>query len=114
MGYGGRHQRTTARIGHPFDGVPDLPCREHDPELWFPAPGDAGRTAKDLCNTVCPIRDACLAWALQTGQNFGTWGGMSAGARGDLPDEQVAALIAAGGPTLALIVEQARRPQPAA
>lgn len=105
-----RHQRKSARIGHPFDRVPDLPCRNHDPELWFPQPGDAGRTGKNLCLTACPIREGCLAWALETGQHFGTWGGMTAGARGDLTDEQTTALIAAGRPQVEQIRELQRRP----
>ncbi len=105
-----RHQRKSARVGHPFDGIPDLPCRNHDPDLWFPEPGDPGRTGRDICVRACPIRAACLAWALKTGQHIGTWGGMTAGGRGALNADDTAALIAAGQPQLALI----RDPQPAA
>ncbi|TXH44371.1 MAG: WhiB family transcriptional regulator [Actinobacteria bacterium] len=56
-------------------------CLTHDPELFFPI-GDAGpavdqiEKAKAVCRT-CPVMQECLAWALETGQDFGVWGGMS-------------------------------------
>jgi WhiB family redox-sensing transcriptional regulator len=56
-------------------------CREEDPELFFPVgdTGPAGRqreAAKAVC-TRCPVRDACLRWALDTRQVDGVWGGTS-------------------------------------
>lgn len=56
-------------------------CLTHDPELFFPI-GDSGpavdqvERAKVVCRT-CPVMQECLAWALETGQDFGVWGGMS-------------------------------------
>lgn len=56
-------------------------CLTHDPELFFPI-GDSGpaldqvEQAKVVCRT-CPVMQECLAWALETGQDFGVWGGMS-------------------------------------
>jgi WhiB family redox-sensing transcriptional regulator len=51
-----------------------LPCRVHDPDLWFAeAPADV-ETAKALC-TDCPLRRACLAGALDRGEPWGVWGG---------------------------------------
>ena len=32
--------------------------------------------AKVVCNR-CPVTAQCLAWALETGQDAGVWGGMS-------------------------------------
>ena len=32
--------------------------------------------AKAVCNR-CEVRDTCLKWALETGQDAGVWGGMS-------------------------------------
>jgi WhiB family redox-sensing transcriptional regulator len=52
----------------------DLPCREHDPELWFsehPAPLEM---AKTFC-AVCPARPGCLAGAIARGEPWGVWGG---------------------------------------
>lgn len=54
-------------------------CLDHDPELFFPV-GTSGpaveqiAAAKFICGT-CPIRSACLTWALDTGQEAGVWGG---------------------------------------
>ncbi len=51
-----------------------LPCRTHDPELWFAeVPADLDR-AKALC-TGCPIRQACLAVAVHRAEPTGVWGG---------------------------------------
>ncbi|KGF15893.1 MULTISPECIES: WhiB family transcriptional regulator [Corynebacterium] len=56
-------------------------CREEDPELFFPV-GNSGPAlaqiakAKVVCNR-CPVTSQCLAWALETGQDAGVWGGMS-------------------------------------
>lgn len=55
-------------------------CREEDPELFFPV-GNSGPAAlqiaeaKAVCRR-CPVASECLAWALDTGQEFGVWGGM--------------------------------------
>ena len=32
--------------------------------------------AKAIC-ARCPVRDACLAYALDTGEAFGVWGGLT-------------------------------------
>jgi WhiB family redox-sensing transcriptional regulator len=51
-----------------------LPCREVDPELFFAeVPADV-EEAKALCRD-CPIREACLAGALQRREPWGVWGG---------------------------------------
>lgn len=68
-------------------------CRErtpagkplHDPELWFPL-GETGSAlvqaaaAKAVCRR-CPVMEQCLQWALETGQDFGVWGGLTEGER---------------------------------
>src|SRR5260370_34888561 len=56
-------------------------CRHADPELFFPvcASGpslDQVTQAKAIC-AGCPGRRQCLAFALDTRQNHGVWGGMS-------------------------------------
>ena len=56
-------------------------CRDEDPELFF-AIGNSGpavqqiEAAKAVCQR-CPVTDACLQWALESGQDAGVWGGMS-------------------------------------
>ena len=54
-------------------------CRQVDPELFFPvgttgpAIDQVGR-AKGICQG-CPVREACLGWALRNQIAFGIWGG---------------------------------------
>jgi len=56
-------------------------CLEEDPELFFPI-GNTGpallqiEEAKKVCRR-CTVRDACLQWALEAGQDHGVWGGLS-------------------------------------
>ena len=54
-------------------------CRKPgvNPELFFPAKGVNARPAKRVC-ALCPVRQACLSWALQAGERHGIWGGVSA------------------------------------
>ena len=55
------------------DGL-DLPCRTHNPDLWFAdAPADLENT-KAVCRT-CPALAACLAGALERSEPWGVWGG---------------------------------------
>jgi WhiB family redox-sensing transcriptional regulator len=56
-------------------------CRNEPPELFFPVgtTGPAWRQiakAKSVCHR-CPVTATCLAWALDTGQRYGVWGGLS-------------------------------------
>jgi WhiB family redox-sensing transcriptional regulator len=51
-----------------------LPCRKEDPELWFAENPAALEQAKSLCGE-CPIRNACLAGALDRAEPWGVWGG---------------------------------------
>lgn len=59
----------------------DAACRREDPELFFPV-GTSGPSqlqvaeAKTVCHH-CPVASDCLAWALNSGQDAGVWGGMS-------------------------------------
>ncbi|GGY77152.1 WhiB family transcriptional regulator [Streptomyces anulatus] len=54
-------------------------CRDEDPDLFFPI-GTTGpalaqaEEAKAVCRT-CPVMEACLDWALESGQDHGVWGG---------------------------------------
>jgi len=51
-----------------------LPCRRVDPDAFFAeAPADV-EAAKALCRD-CPLREACLAGALERREPWGVWGG---------------------------------------
>jgi WhiB family redox-sensing transcriptional regulator len=56
-------------------------CLDEDPELFFPI-GNTGpallqiEEAKAVCRG-CGVLEKCLAWALETGQDAGVWGGLS-------------------------------------
>lgn len=56
-------------------------CLGEDPELFFPI-GTTGpglrqvAQAKSVCRG-CPVAVECLAWALDTDQRQGVWGGLS-------------------------------------
>ncbi|MBH1937822.1 WhiB family transcriptional regulator [Streptomyces sp. AV19] len=55
-------------------------CLDEDPELFFPI-GNAGpallqiEEAKAVCRR-CPVMEQCLQWALESGQEYGVWGGL--------------------------------------
>ena len=51
-------------------------CLGVDPDLFFPERGASTREAKDVCRG-CVVREDCLEFALQNGEKFGIWGGMS-------------------------------------
>ncbi|MFL6026747.1 MAG: WhiB family transcriptional regulator [Friedmanniella sp.] len=55
--------------------VPEvLPCHRVDPDAFFAeAPADV-EAAKELCRD-CPVREACLAGALERREPWGVWGG---------------------------------------
>ncbi len=65
-----------APSGFPIDPFTahDLPCHLGDPDLFFAERPDDLERAKQLC-TVCPVRQACLAGALERGEPWGVWGG---------------------------------------
>ncbi|MGI5401129.1 WhiB family transcriptional regulator [Streptomyces sp. CA-135486] len=58
----------------------DAACLEEDPDLFFPV-GSTGPAmlqvaeAKSVCGR-CPVREQCLQWAMELGQDFGVWGGL--------------------------------------
>jgi WhiB family redox-sensing transcriptional regulator len=78
-------------------------CRATDPDLFFPV-SVSGRSlaqvteAKAIC-AGCPVRPECLAFAIETGQAHGIWGGLT-------EEERRQALRRAG--------DRARSPGPAA
>lgn len=80
-------------------------CRGEDPELFFPVGSSEPAAlaqiagAKAIC-ARCPVREACLRFALYTGQDYGIWGGLTEDERRRLQRrERAAALRQAAGPT---------------
>lgn len=60
-------------------------CRQTDLSLFFPEGRGAAiaiqiEQAKKVCDR-CPVRSRCLEYAVDTGQNFGVWGGLDEGER---------------------------------
>ncbi|PSK57018.1 Transcriptional regulator WhiB1 [Streptomyces sp. 111WW2] len=74
----------TRHLTSPATVAPDweyAACRQVDPDLFFPVGHTLGwlkqiEQAKQVCNR-CPMRSACLEWALSTGQWSGVWGGLT-------------------------------------
>lgn len=52
-------------------------CQEVDPDLFFPDQGGDFRPAKQIC-AGCPVKVACLEYALDHDERFGIYGGLSA------------------------------------
>jgi WhiB family redox-sensing transcriptional regulator len=52
----------------------DLPCQVRDADLWFADTPAQLEAAKTLCHQ-CPVRQACLAGALERREPWGVWGG---------------------------------------
>lgn len=51
-------------------------CRGADADLFFPERGASTRRAKAICGE-CQVRNECLDFAIEIGEKFGIWGGMS-------------------------------------
>ena len=51
-------------------------CMGVDPDLFVPERGASTREAKEVCRG-CVVREDCLEYALDNGEKFGIWGGMS-------------------------------------
>ncbi|GHI27999.1 hypothetical protein Shyd_93700 [Streptomyces hydrogenans] len=72
----------SARDGDPHDWRHNAVVpRRRDPDLFFPI-GTTGpallqiEEAKSVCRR-CPVMEACLQWALESGQDEGVWGGLA-------------------------------------
>jgi len=51
-------------------------CVGADEDLFFPQTGKSARAAKAIC-ARCPVRMRCLAEALDNGETYGVWGGLT-------------------------------------
>lgn len=68
----------------PQPWVTSAACRGRNIDHWYPT--DRGPAsychARPICE-ACPVRQACLDWAVETGEPDGMWGGCD-------PDERAA------------------------
>lgn len=51
-------------------------CQNAPSALFFPERGEPADRAKALC-ARCPVRQECLDFAIERGERFGVWGGLS-------------------------------------
>ena len=51
-------------------------CRGADPDTFYPATDEEAEEAKAVCAT-CPVRQACLEYALANRERDGVWGGLT-------------------------------------
>lgn len=93
-----------------------------DRDMWFATGGSAPalahkRQAKETCR-ACPVMRTCLAWSIETRQEWGVWGSVDETERRTLlrryPNAPTASLVkeALRRPTLRDIYEQRTEQQP--
>ena len=58
----------------PFETHDTMPCTDEDPELFFAESPSDIELAKLICGS-CPLREECLAGALERREPHGVWGG---------------------------------------
>ena len=75
-------------------------CRGADADVFYHPDAECGprrtareQAAKALC-AQCPVRQQCLAHALEAREPYGVWGGMTEDERGALLDSRNAPLVA--------------------
>lgn len=49
-------------------------CRGDDPDIFYPVSEEDAEEAKSICG-ACPVREACLEYALGHRERDGVWGG---------------------------------------
>jgi WhiB family transcriptional regulator, redox-sensing transcriptional regulator len=49
-------------------------CRGLDPDIFYPSSDEDADVAKSIC-AMCPVREACLEYALANRERDGVWGG---------------------------------------
>lgn len=75
----GRHSVEASDPGDPWQAR--AACRSHSPELFFTngrgRPSQEQEKAAQVVCRGCPVRNECGEWAIETGQAYGVWGGMT-------------------------------------
>lgn len=58
----------------------DALCRERPGVNFYPERGESATAAKTVC-AQCSVADGCRTFALDTGERFGIWAGLSVSER---------------------------------
>lgn len=98
------------------DWIFDAACADIvDDRMWFPHKGGTTRPAKAVC-AGCPVRLACLEYALANQERHGIWGGLSEWERRKLevratrPDLRPVTAVAPLDPVVCCAVGDCRQP----
>jgi WhiB family redox-sensing transcriptional regulator len=67
-------QRLPEHVSPPDTWQERSACYGLDPEIFFPTTEEEAGLALSYCG-VCPVKEMCLAWAVQSGERYGVWGG---------------------------------------
>lgn len=71
-----RERADTAQPSHAFVWMTFGLCRDMDPAVFFPHDNKGTIEALAIC-AQCPVREACLEYALRNHMRYGVWGGTS-------------------------------------
>lgn len=90
LGYTGGRQVVEFRPSSRNDWTRQAACADPDSVLMFPDEWnkEAVAEAKAVCEQ-CPVREVCLDAAMDRGERFGVWGGLSAEERWSLHRQAV-------------------------
>jgi WhiB family redox-sensing transcriptional regulator len=59
------------------DWLADAACRDAETAIFFPTSDKGAEAAKAIC-AVCPVREACLEYAIENRPPEGVFGGLTA------------------------------------
>ncbi len=76
--------KMSPRVVNDFRWQDDALCKDKDPDLFFPGPGEStmGKEAKEICKK-CPSVEPCREWAIKH-EALGVWGATTARERSRL------------------------------
>ena len=60
----------------PWDWTALAACQFTDPEVFFPEKGGSVQAPKRVCQG-CEVRAECLDYAVENGERWGIWGGLT-------------------------------------
>jgi WhiB family transcriptional regulator, redox-sensing transcriptional regulator len=72
----------------------DAACRGTNADFFFPGSDEDDAAAKTICER-CSVRLACLSFAIERGERYGVWGGLSEKERSRLTAEEREQVLAA-------------------